>query len=425
MNDASRGRPVTLVFTQMTRRAHYAGRRGDLRAIASQALNSLSNFLVLAAALWLPLDSYGALAAGVVVYVSVVGGVRAFILEPFTARAALASSGRRALAPVAALILPMSVAVLVVAQVAGDPLAPVLTLLALGLPIIALQDVGRYAAFARGRPGAAMVSDAGWVVFFIGALAVVRASDQPLSAEMMFAAWLGAGALSAAVLLPLVVARPTSRVPRLTRFDLGFGVDYLLGPLLLQAVQLTLVAIIPLAAYGQLRVATTVMGPVTVLFTATTSALVAFAVEQNAISATALASWLRRLRMGLVAVVGSYSLLVATAVATGAAFLPSSVRQSAFLLVPVGLGNVILAFDTPLILRLKACGYYAILARARAMQAVVALTAPLAASWWGVAGAAWALSGCVLAGYLVRVGLSNHRGLAPDVEPRTAGVAGR
>jgi hypothetical protein len=281
-------------------------------------------------------------------------------------------------------------------------------LLAAGLPLLALQDAGRYVAFHQHATRRALLSDVLWLVLFAGALLGLHLRSGRVAVSVLFGCWLAAGAVASLVFAPLLVHRGTGGGRLLARFNIGFGLDYALGALLLQVVQLSLAAVVPVAAYGRLRAATTITSPLTVLFTAMTTTLLATASARARSSTRTLYEWITGLRLRLFGLVGLYSTAVIALVALDARHVPPTVRHSLELLAPITLGNAVLAFDAPLVLKMKAMCRQTLLARARSVQAVAALVAPFAALKWGIVGGAWALASSQTLGFLLRTLVSGR-----------------
>lgn len=146
--------------------------------------------------------------------------------------------------------------------------------LALGalLPMLLLQDTARYACFALGRPRAAAGADGLWVVVqVVGSVAVLLLlGDGAGAATAFLAAWAGAGALSAAVLLGRTALRPA--------LASGYGwlqehralcgrlvTDYLVGAGSHYAVFFALAVVAGSGELGRLKAAQTFLGPLIVL----------------------------------------------------------------------------------------------------------------------------------------------------------------
>ncbi len=77
-----------------------------------------------------------------------------------------------------------------------SPMAVPALVLAGAFPLLLLQDVGRYVAFARAQPSRAVVMDAGWLVLMMIAIAW-SVGHESTSLTTIMLLWTGAGALSA------------------------------------------------------------------------------------------------------------------------------------------------------------------------------------------------------------------------------------
>lgn len=408
-------------FSATARVARLARGRAASAVLVDQCLSSLSNFAVVAAGLWLPLDDYGALGVAVVTYTCLIGLIRAFFLEPLTAEDRLSRLHGRSLRPVLAVAGGASVLLLAIGVLAGGPLRSCFLVLAAGLPLLMAQDTGRYIAFHRGRPRDAVLSDSVWLVVFFGVNAAWRLSGGALTLNVLFVSWVGAGAVAGFLFLREALTPTDDREPMSRSFHVRYGLDYTLGPLFQLAVQGSLALVVPLAAYGRLRAATSLMAPVTILFTATTSTLLASAVHRAREGAAALRSAIRLWRTLLVLVVVGYVLALVVALSRWDSLVPSAARQSIGLLPPIILGNFVLAIDTPTVLQLKALRQHRQLVRGRSVQAVLIALAPLAALAFGIVGGAWALAVAQTVGMLLRRALAGSE--LDERSPHVLGAA--
>ncbi|MBW8751449.1 MAG: hypothetical protein JF565_08490, partial [Propionibacteriales bacterium] len=80
---------------------------------------------------------------------------------------------------------------------AGSDVGPPLLLVGALMPLLGVQDVGRYLGIAESKPGRAVVLDTIWLVLLVGAFVAV---DIVHDATLMWlvAAWAGSGAVSGA-----------------------------------------------------------------------------------------------------------------------------------------------------------------------------------------------------------------------------------
>jgi O-antigen/teichoic acid export membrane protein len=77
----------------------------------------------------------------------------------------------------------------------GSELAPSIFVMGITLPLLGVQDVGRYIAVAESKPGRAVVLDSLWLVLLVVAFVLVEVGNQS-SLLWLVAAWSGSGAVS-------------------------------------------------------------------------------------------------------------------------------------------------------------------------------------------------------------------------------------
>jgi O-antigen/teichoic acid export membrane protein len=202
------------------------------------------------------------------------------------------------------LVLSVGIAVLVVVAGLVTSLAQRdlgLGLVALGafIPLIFLQDLGRYLAFATHRPGRALVLDLTWLGLLVAAVGAVLVSGSE-SLVLFVIAWAGSGAV-AGLLTPL----PYRHSP--IRLGLGwlretwpFSWRYALSFASMQTASLGVsVAIVGIAgsrALGAVRGALLLLGPFTQFQAASIAAGVAEVSRMQA-GAAAVARHVRRTTM--------------------------------------------------------------------------------------------------------------------------------
>ncbi|MDX6234903.1 MAG: hypothetical protein QOH68_4042, partial [Nocardioidaceae bacterium] len=78
---------------------------------------------------------------------------------------------------------------------AGSDVGPPLLLVGALMPLLGVQDVGRYLGIAESKPGRAVVLDTIWLVLLVGAFVAVDTVDDP-TLMWLVAAWAGSGAVS-------------------------------------------------------------------------------------------------------------------------------------------------------------------------------------------------------------------------------------
>lgn len=255
--------------------------------LVDQALSSVSNLLavVLVARVLSPAE-FGYFALGYAILTLTLGLSRAYFgsrisLAPDPAEARRVTSalvaGMLALSPLVVLV------VLGVASAATGGQAPLIALVvALATPVVCIQDALRFGAIAGGRPWVALASDALWIVV----MAVPFALPSELSAPAVLTVW---GSAAGAALLVALVGfreRPVLRagIAELRRRE-AVGSALTLGTVATTAATLLVLLVVTRtlgpAAAGSLRGASTVMGPVNVLFAFTAVGLTPVLVQRG------------------------------------------------------------------------------------------------------------------------------------------------
>ncbi|MGY1635473.1 hypothetical protein ACI78V_02325 [Geodermatophilus sp. SYSU D00742] len=249
----------------------------QLLTLTDQALSSATNFAVsIAAARALTPRALGAFAVAMATYLIMLGIVRAACGETLLVRHAgspaerwpsltSASTGLAAAGGGLAAVLSVGAGLLV-----GGGTGTALVALGVLLPGLLVQDAWRYCFLGQGRPGAATVLDAAWLVLLVPALAALALTGW-LTAASLVLAWGAAGVLALAAGLVLDTARPSLPAGRaflrahgqlIRRYSLEFLTGYGSYQLLVYA----LAAQFGLALTGLLRLALTALSPVNVLF---------------------------------------------------------------------------------------------------------------------------------------------------------------
>jgi O-antigen/teichoic acid export membrane protein len=247
-------------------------RRGGL-VFADQAVSSLTNGLVgIVAARAIGPEGLGSVARALAVAYLAIAFHRAVSGEPMLVFGTRNASG--SLASTLAIGGLVAMATGAVAIVLGDG---ALGALALGLLAVLTQDWGRYAFFASGRPGCALLSDLLWMGVQSVALAAAAAIGL-LHTWGILAAW-GAGGLAGAV-LALVLLRPRPRPAALPlwlratkRLSGGMTAQVLLSQGAGQVGILAISAVAGLGALGGLRAAQLLLSPATLALAALTPLL--------------------------------------------------------------------------------------------------------------------------------------------------------
>jgi hypothetical protein len=198
----------------MSRGRHYV--TAGTWAIIDQALASGSNFLlaILVVRSVSPAD-FGAFSIAVLIYVLAVGVSRALTTEPLAIRFGRAVNPIMAQAPRCLGLASwfgifVGTACVVAALSTGGTLRSVLLVLGVTFPLLILQDAGRVACFALGRPRRAAANDAVWALVELPLVFVVM--GQPAAQTWHYvAAWLVPGAIAGAFTLVQLRVLPSLR----------------------------------------------------------------------------------------------------------------------------------------------------------------------------------------------------------------------
>ena len=258
----------------MTADRRWAGRWAGpaFLGVADQGLSSLSNVLaVVIVARALDADAFGRFALVYAVMILVLGVSRSYLgtrlalaADPGLARAATAEvlGGLLAVAPVVA-----AVVFGVGAALTGGDATAIALVVAVAAPVVCLQDAVRFGAVASGRPGVAFASDLVWTV----CVAAVLVGGSGLSGSAVMAAWLAAAVAALVVGLILMRVRPRVRCGLLAlvsrhRMSESMAFGTVVGQAAALAVSSVAAAAIGPAAAGALRGASTILGPLNVVF---------------------------------------------------------------------------------------------------------------------------------------------------------------
>lgn len=168
--------------------------------VVDQVAVGLSNIIVLAlAARSLPLASFGEFALIVMVALAVLGSLRFWVSQGILVHPDEAESRRNDILSAGILggalgsVLLLAGAGLASALQAHD-LALGLAIVSAFVPILAVQDVGRFIAIAEGRPGLAMRFDLVWLVLVLVFLAGAIVADGGL--VMFLLSWTVSGSIA-------------------------------------------------------------------------------------------------------------------------------------------------------------------------------------------------------------------------------------
>jgi O-antigen/teichoic acid export membrane protein len=186
-------------MTRMSQGGGSAGRRLSVITV-DQLLAGASNVLssVLAARA-LGVASFGLFGLTFIAYMMLIGISRGLVSDPLLVHP---EDAEKRPGEVIGSQLLLSLAIAAAVIVFGvltrlwDPtLGSALIVLGICLPLLMLQDLGRYIGFATQRPIQAIVLDAAWLILLIGAVAALFATDAR-TLTWFVAAWAGSGALA-------------------------------------------------------------------------------------------------------------------------------------------------------------------------------------------------------------------------------------
>ncbi|MFF5444911.1 hypothetical protein [Streptomyces sp. NPDC012888] len=247
-----------------------------LRALSSvldQAASSATNILVVVLAARLsPASDFAAFSMVYVAFSVLLGLNMAYVGQTVVLERAAERLGtvcRSALAFTAAAAVAAGAALAVVGLLLGGPVGTAFLALGPVLPLVLLQDGLRYCFSALHRPERALAADAVRLACAVAALAV---QPEGASAGRLVLVWglsaLPALALGLALVWPSVRGARTELGPYLRRGHLGqrFVVEFAVGNGSSQLAVLGLGLFATPLAVGALRGATTLFGPLNVLF---------------------------------------------------------------------------------------------------------------------------------------------------------------
>jgi O-antigen/teichoic acid export membrane protein len=245
--------------------------------VADQVVSSLSNFAVSIYVVHaLGAVQFGAFSLAFVTYGFVLNASRGIATDPLMVRFSGTDlpTWRRAVADCSGTAVVVGLVagscVLAAAAVLSGAAQPAFLALGLTLPGLLLQDSWRYSFFALGRGGKAFVNDAIWTLALLPALVILRASGHADVFSFVLA-WGVTGSFAAAV--GPWQARVVPKVTGAWRWvseHRDLGLRYLAeGTSQSAAVQVRAYSIglvLGLAALGSMQAASTLFGPMTILF---------------------------------------------------------------------------------------------------------------------------------------------------------------
>ena len=220
---------------------------------------------------------------------------------------------------------------------------PLCSIFAVALPVLFVQDLLRYAAFAAGTPTAALLNDAAVAVIEVLALGSLVATGAE-SAELLVAAWAVAGICGALVGLAALGLNPwptRQSAPYPRRLAWRLGLDNLITQISQHGVTYLVAIIAGLSAAGGFRVAQTVFTPPATLMLGIQAAVTPELVRIRNNSLESFTRAVRRITFGMLAVSASYYVIaVALPDSVGRGLFGESWSSGAGLLALIGVGSI-------------------------------------------------------------------------------------
>ena len=184
----------------MTQGKGSAGRRLGLVTI-DQVISGASNVLIaVLAARLLSAAEFGLFGIVFLGYTILVGVIRALVSDPLLLHPEESHNrSGEAIGTTFLLTGPLTLSLFAIGfgvRIWSPTLGDALIVLAVCLPLLLLQDLGRYLGFATHRPIQAVVLDSIWLVLMLVAVAVLFSISDERSLALLIGAWAGTGALS-------------------------------------------------------------------------------------------------------------------------------------------------------------------------------------------------------------------------------------
>ncbi|MEU3118483.1 hypothetical protein ABZ652_30755 [Micromonospora chalcea] len=286
--------------------------------------------------------------------------------------------------------------------------ANVFAMVGLALPVVVLQDTGRYAAFAARQPHHALVSDATWVIVQ-AATTIVLAATRDVSASILVLAW-AVGAAAACVPLARGGAlrwsggRTQRWLGRNRRTFGWFSLASIIGQALVQTVAISITGILGAAAYAAFRfIQTIVLSPVQNLMMAAIGIIVPSMSRQLSRKDDPRAG-LRRLLATFAAAAMLALLAINAAVPWALRQLAPSYEYAIPLVLPASLQAALYLTQIPVAALLRATRSGKAVTAAAAIQASTTIVAvALGALFYQLPGTAWGLLVGTFAGWIAHV----------------------
>jgi O-antigen/teichoic acid export membrane protein len=379
--------------------------------LADQLLASATNFLLgLFVAGAVGARDLGAFSVAYATFTLALGAIRAIAGELLVVRhsAVPADEWRAGVRGAAGMALLSGIAAggvcLIVSARFDDAVGDVLRIVGISLPFLLVQDVWRFAFFARSRGGAAFINDVVWTIAMFTAFGVLWQLDVS-SVAWFTAAWAGAGCIAAIVgvlQLGLLPAAPVHALRWLSSHrDLAprFFAEFTIGSGVSHLTVFAIGAIAGLGELGRLRAGEIVLGPLNVLFAGVGMVATAEAVRLLSESRRRFVSgclWLSLLLAAGVTAWGAIVLLLPANV--GKAVLGSNWDAAQDLVPPLLLALIGYAFSFGAWTGLRSLAAARRSLRARTIDGLLTVLLGLSGAYLaGATGVAWgyAITGCV------------------------------
>jgi O-antigen/teichoic acid export membrane protein len=376
-------------------------RRRVVAGLGSQGLSSISNFaLVVVVARATSPQAFGAFAIAYSLVLLLIGGLRGAVGETLSVTLRHRSDGS---AGMGAALLLGGAAGLVLAGLGAlwpsEDLRPWFLTFAAGLPILALQDAGRFVGFATQRPGVAAISDGLWLTCQVGGW-IALAFLGPVDGHAVVLVWWSAAGLAAAFALKMTgkpaVAAGWRWLRRHRAIASSFGSETVIALGGTQAAIYALGWFAGLPASGALRGAQSLYGPVRSFSTGVASvALPEAARRWSGQGRGQMLGYLRRVSIGLTAIaVGAAAVLSAFPDELGSALLDETWPAASSVMPAVGIGVVAGSVTVGAHLGLRAVKVTLALVVLRAVTTGLTVAAGVGgAAMGGLRGAAYGLAG--------------------------------
>lgn len=377
-------------------------RRGRLRfalasSVADQGLASAIGLaLTVATGRRLGAAGLGSVALALAVYLVVLGFQRALVLDPLAVQNDPGGERPALLASCAAGVAGTG-AMYVLALPLGNDAAAALTAFAPWVAPALLVDAVRVAGFSSGRPTAGVTAGAVWLAVMLGALVVTGRGFGVADAALSWGAGAVAGAVAGGMRLRYVPSSPRAAWTwwRST-WPLGrwLALQTAAHTTGMQGAQFALGILAGPAALGTLKAVQTVFAPLTLLLPAVNTPALPVVARTLRASPDAARSLAGRLTLALTGACGAYLAvaLVAREPLAALAFGPSFEVPIAVML-PVGLGQLVIAAALGTFLLLRAAGDGRAVFVATAVSAGTALFSVLVfGDAFGATAAAWGIA---------------------------------